>query len=1839
MADFKSNQSQLVMARVARDAAQTAFAQALESQKRAQAALDQFLRRASANDPAGAQEKARLEATLAQAKETLSAQRSAGERANRAVEAALEGFASFTDPRRNVVQLSDQSPFLLLPVRVETRFGTMGDQHQLWVRIYPDDCSIDTFEPVLSDSELANAKLYWQRMWSAGGVETDERGAWRGLVSAHGSGRASWIVEQYRPVNIAAQPLKAASTDEILVIPTSAALGAGDAAATGAYWPAIWLADGNATKSQTARTALETTVGAARASDLIANYAPFNLSDKPAAPKKKSDVALSTAFVVFPPDPATKQAPWSQAPRVNHLADRFVVLGFNGGAQTLEAIGNVVSLPLYTGPDPSADPTETIHPDGADLFVPDQLQWLVDFDRAVDAGMGLRINLTPDQAANGFDRLLVLGIELSANEGDATGAIEELLDHHHYGRSGLSIVAQGTPAHNSTGTSAGAAPLDDADQTFDDRKHYPLFTPAADPLARLDGDWLTRLLGIDPTMFQKVHGSDGKDQMQARAMHTALWPATLGYWMDKMLTPVFSDDTVANTRWFLTSYVSGRGAIPALRIGGQPYGILPTTAFSRIGWLAASRTTTAFNPQLAFLGNLAGVLFKVSADWRTMSGNASFVGKAGDAHQLLLDIIGLHPASVEFHTRYAESLAELFNIVNLWGLGPDFWQAILALALESAGAGLLVNLGYKGTQLPDILQHLFMTDAAQLANVIDDRPLSETSFIRTYTDDGRNYIQWLIDAANTSLDALYQEQGFSGNKTPETLLYLYLRHALTLGYYDTSYNLHRSAGFLVATELAAMKPEPVFVHVADGAAASESRFAALYKTESRITSSPTLLVSDYITRNLAILLESEELAEQLRSLEILKEASTAALERAFAEHIDCCSYRYDAWLLGLVRYQMEGMRASAQDEGNRGVGGLYLGAYAWIEDLRPSTARLQSVQLPPDVASSFVDKTPLLHDPSNGGYIHAPSLHHAKTAAVLRSGYLANATPANPSTLAVNLSSDRVRLALSMLEGIRNGQSFAALLGYQFERGLHNDHGLVEVDKFIYPMRKAFPLAADAIATTKTDPSVPIEAIEARNVMDGMKLVTQIRSGGGSTYPFGKALAVADAAEAAAINAEVVRLLDIYDAIADLALAEGVHQAVQGNFERIGATLDAYTSGHFPPEPEVVQTPADGIAITERVAIHFEAGVAAPAGATPRATIEPALDAWLASIIPPPVTIGCLVSWTDPVTAAAQQQPVTLGDLAVRSIDLLSLIKPDDVQSMSELDDRVVRFVITNNAPRPDAALRIEYMKSGGAAFSVFEMLPLLRSLKAMVGRTRPLRATDVMLHNDASPDDDATVFVDATRISTPKASLDTISGDLGTFLGTLAPLLAHPDTNRAALIAGIDGFIAQAVALLERASRFALPSSGWGFAFDWKGTAFTRLMAQVQDLVTRWQKKLADYDAKITAYDALPSGTSDDVRFQALRAAEIDISTALTPLPATPALLRVALDGVRVTFAARLGQFGTVLGSADPSFANVLAAASAIATADLDAQPFDLTALGDRAVTFAGDLASNLTGQRAAIDGRRTAVQTQLDTAAAAAAASDKVDALIAAAKSLLGPDFQIYPEFSLGAAQGAEWTNALAHSAGGSLTNYLRTTANVDFPVDEWLYGAARVRPNMRSWEQMVMLAGAFNQPVPALVPAQFPYEAGAPWLALPYPPDFKLASDHLLYTAQYSTLFDKTRRQCGILLDEWTEVIPSTDRDTGITFHFDRPNNEAPQSFLLVTPASATGAWQWADLVGALNETLDLAKTRAVEPVDIDNTPYSRFLPATIMAATLYGISITTALAATNGVYRALETPTNA
>src|SRR5439155_16111080 len=141
---------------------------------------------------------------------------------------------------------------------------------------------------------------------------------------------------------------------------------------------------------------------AARATELIADYVPGNLADAPAPPATKSGVAVATVFLVFPPDPPAKPVSWTEAPHVAAFPDRFAVLGYRGGEQVLEALGGPITLPLYVGPDPSADPDDAIHPEGADLAVPDELSWLVDFDAAVAAGMGIAIDISGADAELGF---------------------------------------------------------------------------------------------------------------------------------------------------------------------------------------------------------------------------------------------------------------------------------------------------------------------------------------------------------------------------------------------------------------------------------------------------------------------------------------------------------------------------------------------------------------------------------------------------------------------------------------------------------------------------------------------------------------------------------------------------------------------------------------------------------------------------------------------------------------------------------------------------------------------------------------------------------------------------------------------------------------------------------------------------------------------------------------------------------------------------------------------------------------------------------------------------------------------------------------------------------------------------------------------------------------------------------------------------------------------------------------------------------------------------------------------------------------------------------------------
>lgn len=202
--------------------------------------------------------------------------------------------------------------------------------------------------------------------------------------------------------------------------------------------------------------------------------------------------------------------------------------------------------------------------------------------------------------------------------------------------------------------------------------------------------------------------------------------------------------------------------------------------------------------------------------------------------------------------------------------------------------------------------------------------------------------------------------------------------------------------------------------------------------------------------------------EKLRdpAFNFLKAVPNAIRQSLIAEVLDLVTYRFDAWATSLATRRLTKLR-----RGN--PSGIRVGGYGWVEDLRPGAPLQEVAPLPANTTG------PLYRSEANQGYVQAPSLTHAATAAVLRSGYLSDRhnRERGDSPFAVNLASDRVHRAKWLLDGVREGQPLAALLGYRFERGLH-EQGL---DRYIHRFRTLASLkeeselarAYDKVATSE----------------------------------------------------------------------------------------------------------------------------------------------------------------------------------------------------------------------------------------------------------------------------------------------------------------------------------------------------------------------------------------------------------------------------------------------------------------------------------------------------------------------------------------------------------------------------------------------------------------------------------------------------------------------------------------------------------------------------------------------------------------------------------------------------
>jgi len=1584
------------------------------------------LRRSASEDEAVRSRLAQLEADRTALESSLSTGAQRLEAADRTARARAAELLTST-PQQFIGGLGDDTPILLLPVRLETRFAQGADGSFLRLRIFPDDVAIAQHEQALTVDEADAGQLYWRELCRANAEsDTSERerrarGAWNLLAGRYGAFRASWTARATRPTN--------------------------------------W-----------------------------------------------SDQLTDPAAATFPPL-ATKPLAWSETPRSFVLPDRFVVRLYAGGSYR-DILGALIPDDLALGPDPlQAEGVFSRDETTGRLVIDDAWRWLVDFDAAVQVGMAVRIPLELPREAPGFDRIVVLGLRFSSGPDENAALVRRLLEAQRFSR-GLSLIPQGTPTNNTDGAKSGLATGDQSiEEGFALERDPETLTPETDHFRKTDGQRLAEALGLPLDLVSSLPASRGMDAAEALAMNRALWSATLGDFTAEMLVPVMGQATIAQLRRFVGAYVAGRGLVSALRVGTQPYGVLVASALALWEWTPAETGDEAgfWSALLARLRTLDGV-------WRGLVSAVSYVGKAGDPFPHLLAVIGLQASSVEFYARKAIARDYLNNYTRFRGT-PQAYATALWEEMGSAVAANLSVIGIDPAAGMRLRELVFWREHDLLTGpLIDDDPrvpFSETRGLTSF-DGKRNYIDWLRTASSSDI----RQQNFRDSldqplPPPAALLYRLLRDAFVA-------ELGRAGRGLVQTiapqVFAELGPEPVIVNV--GASRTFTSADVLSVDAARIGAATSpISVADLLVAGARAVSpggtpppEAAGLADLHAALGLLAPLPTARLERLFAEHVDLCSYRLDAWVHGLFARRLWQLRQHQPSS-------LHLGAFGVVEDVRPSSASRRVVppdQLPAPIRAGTTGA--VMEDGANGGYVHAPSLTHAVTAAVLHNGYLSHAEPAQADTMAVNLSSTRVRTALGFLDGLRSGQELAALLGYQLERGLHEGHPGVELDQFIYVLRERFPLTSRKL--TDVPAGTTAETMEARNVVNGYDLLDWVRE---RAYPYDIAGLSADGpeageaprAQAAAIRQEIDKLTDAMDTIADLLLAESVHQVVQGNYDRARGVVQAFTEGVAPPDLQVVETPRSGRSLTFRIALPLDPSRTDgwQAELTPRAAANAALNHWLSTVLPP---------------AAGVQWRVTEGTGTPTFVSLESLeLEPLDCvlaagERLGDLSGELERYLVHDYRVRhtvPDAmltfldaksdpsvsnerALIIELGQAEPGRVSLASVFPLLKVLRQLVSASRNLHARDFELPTEAQEteignpkglDDGLPPLKDLadlkTRVERAHTRLTSANDTLRTFMaGTILPLYdrIQADPTHAIGPEWSDA-VAQLRRLLVAVCRFGIPEALPTAGLDVTGLTMDAIVAQAQTVVSLVTSRLA------TARASLDTTFTD-------------------PLPVNP---------------------------------DEAARARAVRT--------------------------------------ETLAQRYAD-----------------AARSLLGSSFVVLPLFRVHASARPELASALASPI-----------STDPLAIEEWLQSLVRVRPAPEAVGRAMWYGEWLDTAGLRLSPLQLPVRAGDAWIGTAF--GDQLSPGDVASIVLCAAMPSLAEPLSGLLLDEWTELVPTAEQTTGIAFHFNRPNAVAPQALLLAVSPRLRGGWSWEDLVTVIVETFERARSRAVEPDMIAQIPYFQALPA--------------------------------
>ena len=1061
--------------------------------------------------------------------------------------AGLQETVAGVGPANLFAGLDPHVPLVLLPVRLETRFGDPGTS-VLHVRIFPDEVHVDGHDPALTRAEAALGTALWAApadMLAAGeaspspAVVSDgpdgRRARWAAMVQLLGGPRAAWVAHATHP----GAPAPTIKDQAYTRPPVARAL------------PDRWV--------------VRAYVGASMVAEAWSNPVAADPALAPDPQAVPAPAAPAAPAVPAPAVPAPAvPAPAAPAP----AAPAPVVPAPAVPAPAVPA----PAAPAPAAPAGQAPATPPVDPG---------MEWLVDYAAAVKAGMAADVTLPA--GTNTLDRVVAVGVRASSAAPAGAAELATLFGAHRY-TDGLGFLAAGAPTANAPDARAAADRRADPDALWQQEFGEP--APAGSAASRL-----ASALGIPNASFDGTAGADDPGDAHAQAMQTALWAATWGYYLGELLDSGGpSAATIDAVRNHYLNFVRGQGTLPTLRVGRQPYGLLPTLPLA--GW-----TTDGASPTVDALAHLLG---RVRPLWEFGTGVPLTASEGPAFDQAFAAAMSTDAVARAYAIRSV--IADLtIDPLIFTGVDPLPSHAVL-----DAIVGSLLP-GGRNPLVLDVLSP--SAEPVRAPFVMDPRDPSPDATVRAAISQ--------LAASNPTATLIQNLLLTPRPQGPATLLHTLLRRSLLLEYAAAGVGLRGplpEPGPQVTAISTALRFEAP-VGMLRGLSPDPAGGFTAVTSLSAVVSSPVAAVTgglatgEWLWRNPNQFPNLRRTLDQtLAALGVLATLSASELELLLPNALDLATHRFTAWAESVSADKLARLRQATP-------AGATLGGWGVVERLTRAPKTAVDVSLAHGAATGTLWETD-----RPGGFVAAPSTAQAATAAVLRAAHLAHGGDNDP-TCAVDLSSTRARGAASLADGVRSGQELGALLGYELERFLHES----SADALIGPLRafaprwKASGTFVEGQPETNVSPSAVVDGLALVNADPAAVAQTVIPGGPGASPSLASALA-----------AGLANLRDHQDALADLLMAEAVHHTLAGNTARAAGVLDAAHRGGPPPDDfDVLRTPRGGAGLTCRVGVL----TADPSGPlpggwpdSPRGHADPACANLVAGWLPPLTRVRLRVS-------------------------------------------------------------------------------------------------------------------------------------------------------------------------------------------------------------------------------------------------------------------------------------------------------------------------------------------------------------------------------------------------------------------------------------------------------------------------------------------------------------------------------------------------------------------------------------------------------------------------------------